>query len=86
MPECGDPRAAHIRQVADVLVTALSDSRGMEIRIVLRETEPPSGHVERAEGDVHHEATDAAIRFTGWLGLLRALSTVIGQPYPPSKG
>jgi hypothetical protein len=56
----------------------------MEIRIVLNETEPPSGHLERLEDD-DGRATTAAAPFTGWLGLLRALSTVVGHPYPPSE-
>jgi hypothetical protein len=55
----------------------------MEIRIVLRETEPPSGHLERvAPGQ--ERATDAA-SFTGWLGLMSALEVVIGHPDAPPE-
>ncbi|MGA8247442.1 MAG: hypothetical protein WB797_11095 [Nocardioides sp.] len=51
----------------------------MEIRIVLDEVEPPSGHLERIGGEDGGGPTGAS-PFTGWLGLLRALSTVMGHP------
>ncbi|MBO0845490.1 MAG: hypothetical protein J2P22_08760 [Nocardioides sp.] len=52
----------------------------MEIRIVLHETEPPSAHLERVEADGGEPPDEAP--FTGWLGLMRALESVIGQPPP----
>jgi hypothetical protein len=53
----------------------------MEIRIMLDRVEPPAGRLgpvadaERATGAEHQE-----VRFTGWLGLLRALEEVLGPP------
>jgi hypothetical protein len=48
----------------------------MEIRIVLAALVPPAGRVYRvgADGD--------PLVFTGWLGLLRALSDLIGGDEP----
>jgi len=53
----------------------------MEIRIVLDRVEPPTGHlrVVPAPGTRSPE-TDEEIRFTGWLGLLKALYEVTGMP------
>ncbi len=62
----------------------IRESRTMEIRIVLDETEPPSGHLERVHDDGRAPAAPAP--FSGWLGLLRALSGVLGHPYPPAGG
>jgi hypothetical protein len=44
----------------------------MEIRIILDRAVPDPGHC--------HAGQDEEIRFTGWLGLLRALYEVTGGP------
>lgn len=49
----------------------------MEIRIIFERVDPPAGHlgaIPHAGGD------DVTIRFTGWLGLLRALYEATGAP------
>jgi hypothetical protein len=53
----------------------------MEIRIILDRAEPPAGRL-RAVPDPGqcHAGQDEEIRFTGWLGLLRALYEVTGGP------
>jgi hypothetical protein len=52
----------------------------MEIRISLDRVEPPAGRLWPVEGE--------EVPFTGWLGLLRALYQVLGQPgdLPPAGG
>jgi hypothetical protein len=52
----------------------------MEILIVLHQIEPPTGaiRVVPGAGDAHRPGNDEEIRFTGWLGLLRALYEVTG--------
>jgi hypothetical protein len=52
----------------------------MEIRIVLDRVEPPEGRLRVVPAPEHdYEAGKAEeIRFTGWLGLLRALYEVTG--------
>jgi hypothetical protein len=49
--------------------------RGMEIRISLDRLEPPAGRLWQVPTPAGEE-----IPFTGWLGLLRALYLVVGQP------
>jgi hypothetical protein len=53
----------------------------MEIRIILERAEPPAGRL-RAVPDPGrcYAGYEEEIRFTGWLGLLRALYAVIGGP------
>jgi hypothetical protein len=48
----------------------------MEIRMVLDRIEPPHGTVRWASDadEPSHLQQDGEIRFTGWLGMLRALS------------
>ena len=55
--------------------------RAMEIRIVLAAVDPPSGRLHQVPA-----AAAQPIPFVGWLGLLRALSEVIGAPpeQPPA--
>jgi hypothetical protein len=57
----------------------LHDGR-VEIRIVLDQIEPPAGgaRVVPGTGHAHRPGNDEEIRFTGWLGLLRALYEVTG--------
>ncbi|HEU5390853.1 MAG TPA: hypothetical protein VFX25_09650 [Streptosporangiaceae bacterium] len=52
----------------------------MEILIAFDATEPPAGRVRVPGRDEHED-----IRFTGWLGLLRVLSELIGSPAPEGK-
>jgi hypothetical protein len=47
----------------------------MEIRISLDRVEPPAGRLRRVADPGGPE-----LRFTGWLGLLRALYEVVGPP------
>lgn len=50
--------------------------------MTLDRLEPPAGTVRRISGlaEPSHAGLDAEIGFTGWLGLLRALSELIGSP------
>ena len=52
----------------------------VEILIALDATDPPAGHV-RVPGREERED----IRFTGWLGLLRVLSELMGSPASEGK-
>jgi hypothetical protein len=53
----------------------------MEIRITLDRAEPPAGRLRAVPDPGHrHAGQDEEIRFTGWLGLLRALYEVTGRP------
>lgn len=52
----------------------------VEILIAFDATEPPAGRVRVPGRDEHED-----IRFTGWLGLLRVLSELIGSPAPEGK-
>ena len=53
----------------------------MEIRIILDRAEPPAGRLRVVPDPGHCRAgQDEEIRFTGWLGLLRALYEVTGGP------
>lgn len=60
----------------------------MEVRIVLDQSDPPVGRLGQAPGGSGaNERT--MVGFTGWLGLLRALSDVLeasdDQPPPPPE-
>jgi hypothetical protein len=53
----------------------------MEIRIILDRAEPPAGRLRAVPDPGQCRAgQDEEIRFTGWLGLLRALYEVTGGP------
>jgi hypothetical protein len=52
----------------------------VEILIALDATDPPAGRVLVPGRDEHGE-----IRFTGWLGLLRVLSELMGSPAQEGK-
>ncbi len=58
----------------------------VEIRIVLDRVEPPAGRlrVMSGAGHAHRPGNDEEIRFTGWLGLLRALYEVTGGSGVPA--
>jgi hypothetical protein len=58
----------------------------MEIRIILDRVEPPVGRlwVVAVPGRGRGCRQDGEIGFTGWLGLLRALYQVTGEPGPGS--
>jgi hypothetical protein len=52
----------------------------VEILISLDATDPPAGRVR-----VPDRGDDGGLCFTGWLGLLRVLSDVMGSPAPEEK-
>ena len=52
----------------------------VEILIAFDATEPPAGRVRLPGHDEHED-----VRFTGWLGLLRVLSELMGSPAPDGK-
>jgi hypothetical protein len=58
----------------------------MEIRIILDRVEPPAGRlrVVPSPGRAHRSGVQLEVRFTGWLGLLRALYEVTGASGAPS--
>lgn len=60
----------------------------MEIRIVLDRVEPPGGRLRVVPdpGHAHRPEKEEEIRFTGWLGLLRALYEVTGAPGSGATG
>ena len=62
----------------------------MEIRISLDRVEPPAGRLWQvpSPGPTPGLVEGEAVAFTGWLGLLRALYQVVGQPggVPPAGG
>jgi hypothetical protein len=62
----------------------------MEIRITLDRAEPPTGRLRLVPSPqvTPRPADGEEIPFTGWLGLLRALSEVLGPPddHPPDRG
>ena len=66
---------------------ALHDG-GVEIRIGLDQVEPPAGRLRAgpAAGQAHQPVTAGEIRFTGWLGLLKALYEVTGAAGPGLPG
>ncbi|MDR2984806.1 MAG: hypothetical protein LBV34_08190 [Nocardiopsaceae bacterium] len=60
----------------------------MEIRILMDRLDPPAGRLSRAASAERDPGGQAGeIRFTGWLGLLRALYEVTGAPgaHPESE-
>lgn len=50
----------------------------MEIRLCLNELEPPAGSARRVDA-TECETAENEVVFTGWLGLLGALSKLIEQ-------
>jgi hypothetical protein len=66
---------------------ALHDG-AVEIRIVLDQAEPPAGRlrVVPGAGQPRPPVTAGEIRFTGWLGLLKALYEVTGAAGPGLSG
>jgi hypothetical protein len=72
---CGAHRT-DIGQLADVAGWPPGHDERVEVRIALDALDPPAGTI-RVSGD------DIALRFTGWLGLLRVLYQVMGSPAGP---
>lgn len=69
----------NIGQVADVGGATCPDDGRVEIRIQMDRVDPPAGRlsiVAGADRDPGREGGE--IRFTGWLGLLRALYEATG--------
>ena len=60
--------------------------QGMEINVILERTDPPAGRL-RAIGTMplDSEGPSDEVRFVGWLGLLRALSEVMGARDAPAS-
>jgi hypothetical protein len=49
----------------------------MEVRISLDQSEPPVGRIAVTSPSATPGCTSSSVSFTGWLGLLRALSDAI---------
>ena len=78
---CGGTGRGDIGQLADVAAGQGRNDGLMEIRIILDRAEPPAGRLRAVRDRGHcHAGQDEEIRFTGWLGLLRALYEVAGGP------
>ncbi len=76
---CGGTGRGDIGQLADVPPVRAATMGQMEIRIILDRAEPPAGRLRAVPDPGHcHAGQDEEIRFTGWLGLLRALYEVTG--------
>ena len=77
-----------IGQLADVAAGRACTMGLMEIRIVLDQVEPPGGclRVVPGAGQAQRPAMAGEIRFTGWLGLLKALYEVTGPADPGLPG
>ena len=60
---------------------------GVEICVVLEVVEPPAGRlwVVRGGGQAHDAGGGQELSFSGWLGLLRALSEVTAAPGDGSR-
>ncbi|HEY7010248.1 MAG TPA: hypothetical protein VH395_14965 [Jatrophihabitantaceae bacterium] len=55
------------------------NARTVEVRIWFDQTDPPVGHLRRcAESGASSDGNTGPIQFSGWLGLLRALSDALG--------
>jgi hypothetical protein len=83
---CDGTGIAVIGRLADVGAREDPDDGAMEIRLILDRVEPPAGRlrVVPGRGRPHRSRAPQEIRFTGWLGLLRALYEVTGAPDGPS--
>jgi hypothetical protein len=78
---CGGTGRGYIGQLADVAADQAATMGQVEIRIILDRAEPPAGRLWAVPDPRHcHAGQDEEIRFTGWLGLLRALYEVTGGP------
>ena len=78
---CGGTGRGDIGQLADVAAGQGRNDGQMEIRIILDRAEPPAGRLRAVPDPGHcHAGQEEEIRFTGWLGLLRALYEVTGGP------
>jgi hypothetical protein len=51
----------------------------VEIRVILDSLDPPAGRLRVISGDGPVGDEQQGVRFTGWLGLLRALYLVTGS-------
>jgi hypothetical protein len=58
----------------------------MEVRISLDQSEPPMGTLTVTGGPQEPGRTESSVPFTGWLGLLRALSDAIGSSSDAGPG
>jgi hypothetical protein len=73
--------AANIRQLADAVPRLRGDAGGVEVRICFDQTEPPVGQLWRpADPGASSDGVTGPTRFSGWLGLLRALSDALDRP------
>jgi hypothetical protein len=79
---CARGGLADIRQPADVAARDPGDDGLVEILISLDAIAPPAGRlwVTSGPGSAPGRGEDKEFRFTGWLGLLRALYEVTGAP------
>jgi hypothetical protein len=69
----------NISQLADVAGRPVPHDGRMEIRIQLERADPPAGWLRMGTGVGQSPGGPGEeIRFTGWLGLLRALYEVTG--------
>lgn len=67
-----------IRQLADEVALRSGLSAVMEVHIWLDQSEPPVGRLTVADDEPElSEEVRRSVAFTGWLGLLRALSDAI---------
>jgi hypothetical protein len=67
-----------IRALADVAADAGSEAARVEVRICCDQTNPPVGQLSRVIEPAAQGGTAAEpIHFSGWLGLLRALSDAL---------
>ena len=58
----------------------------MEVRISLDQTDPPVGRLTVTSPSAVQGPTQSSIPFTGWLGLLHALSDALGSSGGSSPG
>jgi hypothetical protein len=70
-------RRGSIRQLADEVVGRARLSAVMEVHIWLDQSDPPVGRLTVARESDAPEPERRSVAFTGWLGLLRALSDAI---------
>jgi hypothetical protein len=69
--------AQNIGQLADEAVARARLSVAMEVHLWLDQSEPPVGRLTLTSEPGTGEPIRRSIPFTGWLGLLRALSDAI---------
>lgn len=74
------PRCVNIGQMADVGGHRCHDDELVEIRIQMDKVDPPAGWLSVIPGAGPEPGRQApAVRFSGWLGLLRVLYDATGQ-------